>query len=102
MWKENGKRYLRFYQNSGLKDGATVLLYNKENKTILLTRQFRLPSYLNGNEDGKLIEACTGLLEENDPESCIRKESLEETGDKISEVKKIFETYRFYKTNGKT
>lgn len=74
-------------------DGATVLLYNKENKTILLTRQFRLPSYLNGNEDGKLIEACAGLLEENDPESCIRKESLEETGYKISEVKKIFETY---------
>ena len=44
-------------------NGATILLYNKETKTVILTRQFRLPTYINGNADGMLIEACAGLLE---------------------------------------
>lgn len=74
-------------------DGACVLLYNKENGKIILTRQFRLPTYLNGNPDGMLIEACAGLLDSDDPGSCIKRETEEETGYRIGEVKKIFESY---------
>ena len=70
-------------------NGATILLYSKENKSIILTRQFRLPTFLNGNADGMLIEACAGLLDKDNPEDCIRRETEEETGYKISEVKKI-------------
>lgn len=74
-------------------NGATILLYNSENKTIILTKQFRIPTYLNGNETGMMIEACAGLLEKDNPEECIKRETEEETGYKISSVKKIFEVY---------
>lgn len=74
-------------------NGATILLYNSENKKIILTRQFRIPTYLNGNETGMMIEACAGLLEKDNPEECIKRETQEETGYKISAVKKIFEVY---------
>ena len=74
-------------------NGATILLYNKENKTVILTRQFRLPTFINGNENGFLIEACAGLLDKDNPEDCIRRETEEETGYKIADVRKIFEAY---------
>lgn len=74
-------------------NGATILLYNKENKTVILTKQFRVPTYINGNATGMLIEACAGLLDKDNPEDCIKKETEEETGYKISKVKKIFESY---------
>lgn len=74
-------------------NGATILLYNRKKGTVVLTRQFRMPTYLNGNEDGFLIEACAGLLEMDNAEDCIRKEVEEETGYRISHVKKIFESY---------
>ncbi len=74
-------------------NGATILLYNKARKTVILTRQFRLPTYINGNESGMLIEACAGLLDKNNPEDCIRKETEEETGFRINKVEKIFESY---------
>ena len=74
-------------------NGATILLYNKEQKTVILTRQFRLPTFINGNPDGLLIEACAGLLDKDNPEDCIRRETEEETGYKITEVRKIFEAY---------
>ncbi|MBO3700053.1 GDP-mannose pyrophosphatase NudK [Roseivirga sp. E12] len=74
-------------------NGSTILLYNKDKGTIVLTRQFRMPTYLNGNEDGFLIEACAGLLEEDNAEDCIRKETEEETGYRIANVRKVFESY---------
>jgi nudix-type nucleoside diphosphatase (YffH/AdpP family) len=74
-------------------NGAVVLLYNVAHKTIILTRQFRLPTYINGNADGMLIEACAGLLDNDRPEECIKRETEEETGYKISEVQKVFEAY---------
>ncbi len=74
-------------------NGVTILLYNKENKTVILTRQFRLPTFINGNETGFLIEACAGLLDKDNPEDCIRRETEEETGYKITDVRKIFEAY---------
>lgn len=74
-------------------NGATILLYNQEKKTVILTRQFRLPTYVNGNETGMMIEACAGLLDEDSPEDCIRKETEEETGYQISNVQKVYEVY---------
>jgi len=74
-------------------NGATILLYNKDQQTVILTRQFRLPTFINGNESGMLIEACAGLLDKDNPEDCIRKETEEETGNKIKHVQKIFEAY---------
>lgn len=74
-------------------NGATILLYNQTQKTIILTRQFRLPTFVNGNETGMLIEACAGLLDREHPEDCIKRETEEETGYKIRDVRKIFEAY---------
>jgi len=74
-------------------NGSTILLYNSTKGTVILTRQFRLPSYVNGNTDGMLIETCAGLLDENNAEDCIKKEAEEETGYKIDKVKKIFQAY---------
>jgi GDP-mannose pyrophosphatase NudK len=74
-------------------NGATILLYNKAEKTVILTRQFRLPTFVNGNPDGMLIETCAGLLDKDQPEDCIRKETEEETGYKIGEVRKVFDAY---------
>ncbi|MEL7147926.1 MAG: GDP-mannose pyrophosphatase NudK [Bacteroidota bacterium] len=74
-------------------NGATILLYNKTKKSVVLIRQFRLPTYLNGNESGYLIEACAGLLDKDSPEECIKKEAEEETGYRLQRVQKIFESY---------
>lgn len=74
-------------------NGAVILLYNRTNKTVVLTRQFRLPTFVNGNVDGMMIEACAGLLDEDNAEDCIRRETEEETGYRISHVEKIYEAY---------
>lgn len=74
-------------------NGAVILLYNRAKNTVILTRQFRMPTFLNGNETGMLIEACAGLLDKDNPEDCIRRETEEETGYRIGAVKKIFEAY---------
>jgi len=74
-------------------NGATILLYNKESRNVILTRQFRLPTYVNGNETGMLIEACAGLLDKDNAEDCIRRETEEETGYKVTDVRKVFEAY---------
>ena len=74
-------------------NGATILLYNKESQTVILTRQFRLPTYVNGNDTGMLIETCAGLLDKDHPEVAIRRETEEETGYKIDQVQKVFEAY---------
>jgi GDP-mannose pyrophosphatase NudK len=74
-------------------NGATVLLYDPLRQTVLLTRQFRLPTFVNGNPSGMLIEACAGLLDGDDPEGCIRREMREETGYDVREVRKVFESY---------
>ena len=68
-------------------NGATILLYNKDFKTVVLTRQFRIPTFLNGNETGILIESCAGLLDKDNAENCIKRETEEETGYKISSVR---------------
>lgn len=74
-------------------DGAAILLYNPSQKKVVLTKQFRMPTYLNDNESGFMIEVCAGLLDENDPITCIINEVEEETGYKISNPTKLFEIY---------
>ncbi|WP_010177662.1 NUDIX domain-containing protein [Aquimarina agarilytica] len=74
--------------------GAAILLYNKETRKVILTRQFRLPIYINeGEKNGMLIEVCAGLLDGLDPETCAKKEALEETGYKVDKVDFLFEAY---------
>ncbi len=74
-------------------NGATILLFNKEQQTVILTQQFRLVTYINGNPDGMLIEACAGLLDTDNAEDCIKRETEEETGYQVKEVRKIMEAY---------
>ncbi len=74
-------------------NGAAVLLYNREKKKVVLTRQFRMPTYVNGNGDGMMIEVCAGVLDGQNPLDCIRKEVEEETGFRIPHAEKVFEAY---------
>ena len=74
-------------------NGAVILLYNKEKRTIILTKQFRMPTYMNGNNDGMMIELPAGILDNEAPESAIKRETEEETGYRITEVQKVFEAY---------
>jgi len=74
-------------------NGATVLLYNKIKQTVILVSQFRMPTYLNGNTTGMMIETCAGLLDGDDPETCVIKEAEEESGFRVSQVEKVFEAY---------
>ncbi|MFC3157833.1 nudix-type nucleoside diphosphatase, YffH/AdpP family [Chryseobacterium arachidis] len=91
--KEDGTIELQSREAYDRGNGAVILLYNKNTGTVILTRQFRLPTYINGNTSGMLIEACAGLLDNDNPEDCIKRETEEETGYKISKVEKIFEAY---------
>lgn len=91
--KENGDTETQSREAYDRGNGAVILLYNTHTKNVILTRQFRLPTYINGNLDGMLIEACAGLLDNDNPEDCIKRETEEETGYKISKVEKIFEAY---------
>src|SRR5450631_947142 len=74
-------------------NGAVLLMFNVERATVVLTRQFRFPAYVNGCSDGLLIEACAGLLDGEDPSTCIRREAEEETGFVVRSPRKIFEAY---------
>ncbi len=74
-------------------NGAVILLYNREKNTVILTEQFRMPTYVNGNASGMLIEACAGLLDADSPEDCIRRETEEETGYRITQPERVFELY---------
>ena len=93
LTRKNGEviRHKREVYDRG--NGATILLYNPEKKTVVLIRQFRVATWVNGNEDGQLIETCAGLLDNDEPEACIRKEAIEETGFEVGEVRKLFELY---------
>ncbi|MBS5771895.1 GDP-mannose pyrophosphatase NudK [Kosakonia cowanii] len=93
LTRQNGEviRHKREVYDRG--NGATILLYNREKKSVVLIRQFRIASWVNGNESGMLIEACAGLLDDDEPEVCIRKEAVEETGYQVGEVRKVFELY---------
>ena len=88
---QNVETHIREVYDRG--NGAAILLYNSIEKTVILTRQFRLPTYLNGNKSGMMIEVCAGLLDKDQPEQCIIRETEEETGYRIKTVRKVFETF---------
>lgn len=91
--KENEKieSHIREVYDRG--NGAGILLYNSAKKTVILTRQFRLPTYLNGNKTGMMIEVCAGLLDKDNAEQAIIRETEEETGYRLKKVQKVIETY---------
>ncbi len=74
-------------------NGAAILLYDRQRRTVVLTRQFRLPTYVNGNASGMLIEACAGLLDDDAPETCIAREAFEETGYEVRNPRKVMQAY---------
>lgn len=73
-------------------NGATILLYDLERGTIILTRQLRIPPFMNGY-DGLLIETPAGLLDDAAPEDRVRAETEEETGYRVRDVRKVFEAF---------
>ncbi|MDA5546154.1 GDP-mannose pyrophosphatase NudK [Yersinia massiliensis] len=90
---EDGTRVQQIREVYDRGNGATILLYNREKGTVLLINQFRMPTYVNGNPTGMLLETCAGLLDDDSPEECIRREAMEETGYQIDKVQKLFEAY---------
>lgn len=74
-------------------NGATILLHNPAADTVILTRQFRLPTFVNGNPTGMLIETCAGLLDDEHPDAAILRETEEETGYRLTAVQKVMEAY---------
>ncbi len=91
--RNNGEKQIQLREVYDTGGGATILLYNIENKSIVLCKQFRTPTFVSGNKTGMLIETCAGLLDNDDPEDCIKRETQEETGYKLSNVEKIFNLY---------
>ncbi|OCB77094.1 GDP-mannose pyrophosphatase [Flavobacterium piscis] len=91
--KKDGKveSHIREVYDRG--NGAAILLYNSSKKTVILTRQFRLPTYLNGNKNGMMIEVCAGLLDQDNAEQAVIRETEEETGYRLNKVQKVIETY---------
>ena len=73
-------------------NGCAILLFDRARRTLILTRQFRMPAFLNGYRD-LLIEAAAGLLDEADPEARIRSEAAEEIGYTPKNIRKVFETF---------
>jgi nudix-type nucleoside diphosphatase (YffH/AdpP family) len=74
-------------------DGATVLLYDPARRTVLLTRQFRYPVYVNGHPDGMFLETAAGLLDGDDPAAAIRREAAEELGVTVGELMPVFNVW---------
>jgi nudix-type nucleoside diphosphatase (YffH/AdpP family) len=74
-------------------NGAAILLYDTARRTVLLTRQFRFPAYVNHHPDGMLIEAAAGLLDEQDPDTAVRRETREELGVTIGELHHVYDVY---------
>lgn len=93
MIKKDGSKSILDREVYDRGNGATILLYNSDNNTVILTRQFRIPTFINGNETGYLIECCAGLLDKDNAEDCIKRETEEETGFRINKVQKVFEAY---------
>jgi nudix-type nucleoside diphosphatase (YffH/AdpP family) len=74
-------------------NGATILLYDVDRRTVLLSRQFRYPVYVNDHPDGMLIETAAGLLDEDDPQTAIRREASDELGVTVGELTHVFDVY---------
>jgi nudix-type nucleoside diphosphatase (YffH/AdpP family) len=74
-------------------NGATLLLHDAARRTVLLSRQFRFPAYVNGHPDGRLLETAAGLLDDDSPEDAVRREVEEELGVTVGEVEHVFDVF---------
>jgi len=74
-------------------NGATILLYDTARRTVLLTRQFRYPVYVNGHPDGMLTETAAGLLDSDDPATAVRRETVEELGVQVGDLQHVFDVW---------
>lgn len=90
--RANGEWQTQHRETYDRGNGVTLLLYNLAQRTVILTRQFRYPTYVNGHDD-LMIETAAGLLDEAAPEERIRAEVEEETGYRLHEVRKVFEAF---------
>lgn len=94
MLNRNSEWSNQVYEVYDTGDAAVILPYHKTNRTVLLIRQLRIATYINGNNDGMLIEACAGKLNKGEnPDECIVRELEEETGYVVPSVQKIAEAY---------
>src|SRR6267154_86023 len=91
--RRDGRWQLQHRETYDRGNGAVLLLFNSARASVVLTRQFRFPAYVNGCADGLLIEACAGLLDGDDPHACIRREAEEETGFVVRSPLKVLEAY---------
>jgi nudix-type nucleoside diphosphatase (YffH/AdpP family) len=91
--RPDGRWSSRWAETYDRGNGATILLYDLARRTVLLTRQFRFPAYVNGHPDGMLVETAAGLLDADDPETAIRREAMEETGHELGEVQHVSDAY---------
>ncbi len=73
-------------------NGAVILLYDPDRRTVVLTRQFRYPAFVNGHDD-LLIEAPAGLLDMASPEARIRAEVEEETGYTVGAITPLWDVF---------
>lgn len=90
--RNNGEWQIQTRETYDRGNGATILLYHIGQRTVILTRQFRFPAFVNGHH-GLLIETPAGLLDQSSPEERIKAETAEETGYVIHQVRKVFEAY---------
>lgn len=90
--RNNGEWQTQSRETYDRGNGATILLYNQQKRSVILTRQFRYPVFVNGHH-GLLIEAPAGLLDQTSPEERIKAETEEETGYCVHDVRKVFEAY---------
>lgn len=91
--RDNGEWQTQQRETYDRGHGAAILLYNLDNRTVILTKQFRYPAFVTNPEDGFLIEVAAGLLDKASPEDRIRAEAEEETGYQVSDIEKVFESY---------
>src|SRR5450432_3933098 len=78
-YKPGGSRHEQSREVYDRGNAAAILLYNKENRTVILTKQFRLPAFINGSNSGILLEACAGMIDKESPGEAIIRETREET-----------------------
>lgn len=91
--RSDGRWQLAHRETYDRGNGAVLLLFNRARGTVVLTRQFRFPAFANGLADGMLVEACAGLLDDEEPSAAIRREVHEETGFAVTAPRKIFEAF---------
>lgn len=91
--RRDGRQVIEERETYDRGNGATILVYDPFRRTVLLTRQFRFPAYVNGHHDGMLIETAAGLLDDDAPEVAIRREASEELGVTLGELQHVFDLY---------